>query len=229
VTRSTLRLCTILLLLASAWPAHAQDGDLAPALLEPPAAAQGYYFSLGVSGGALTVEDDGETLSPLGGYAGSLHIGQEIVRWMDLGIVLELGSAISDQRTGSLFSFGIEWTLRPVAAAFVRLGCGIGASGLSAAKNSDNDADAFGGVAAITLGYAWFPFREPRDSGGFSISPVLRVMAVQPLSEDAAYWTTAGFEVALWTGLPQRQLDLPLEDAFLGQQAPPLDKASSPP
>jgi hypothetical protein len=208
------------LLLAFAWPARAQDSDLPPALLERPAAAQGYYFSLGLSGGAVTVEDDGETLSPLGGYAGSLHIGQEILRWTDLGIVLELGSVSSDQRTGSLFSFGIEWTLRPVGDAFVRLGCGIGVNGLSAAKNSDNDADAFGGVAAITLGYAWFPFREARDSGGFSISPVLRVVAVQPLAEDAAYWTTAGFEVSFWTGLPKRQLDLPLEDAFPTQQRP---------
>lgn len=205
---------TIVLLLAFAWPAPAQTGDLPPALLEPPAAAQGYYVSLGLQGGILTAEDQGDTLTPLGGFAAALHIGQEIRSWMDLGIVLEFGSVISDQRTGSLASLGIEWTLRPVAKTFVRLGCGIGVNQLSAAMNSDNDADAFGGVAAITLGYAWFPFRRLRESGGFAISPVMRVMAVQPLAKDAAYWTTVGFEVAFWTGLPQRQLDLPLEDAF---------------
>ena len=135
--------------------------------------------------------------------------------------MLEFGSVISDQRTGSLASLGIEWTLRPVAKTFVRLGCGIGVNQLSAAKNSDNDADALGGLAAITLGYAWFPFRGMRESGGFSISPVIRVMAVQPFAKDAAYWTTAGFEVAFWTGLPQRQLDLPLEDAYPAQRPTP--------
>jgi hypothetical protein len=220
VTRSILGLGAVLSLLAFARPAHAQD-NLPRALLEPPAAAQGYYFSLGVHGGMLTVVDDGDSLNPLGGYAGSLHIGQEVLRWMDLGIVLELGSVISNQRTGSLFSFGIEWTLRPVAEVFVRLGGGLGVNALSAAKSSDDDADTFGGIAAITLGYAWFPFREARESGGFSISPVIRVIAVQPLAQDAAYWTTAGFEVAFWTGLPQRQLDLPLEDAFPAQRTAP--------
>jgi hypothetical protein len=210
-----------IVLLALAWPAHAQSGDLPPALLEPPAAAQGYYLSLGLHGGILATKDQGNTLTPLGGHAGALHIGQEVRPWMDLGIVLEFGSVVSEQRTGWLASFGMEWTLRPVAETFVRLGGGIGINQLSAAKNSDNDADASGAVAAVTLGYAWFPFRGLRDSGGFSISPVIRVMAVQPSAKDAAYWTTAGFEVAFWTGLPQRQLDLPLQDAFPAQPTPP--------
>ena len=206
------------LLLTSARPAQAQNGDLPPALLEPPAAAQGYYFSLGLSGGLLTVRDDGDTLKPFGGYAGALHIGQEVRHWMDLGIVFEFGSVVSDQRTGSLASFGVEWTVRPAEGTFVRLGCGFGLSQLSAAKDSDNDASALGGVAAITLGHSWFPFRGPRDSGGFSVSPVIRVMAVQPLADDAAYWTTVGLELAFWTGLPQRQLDLRLDEAFPAQR-----------
>jgi hypothetical protein len=226
VTRST-GFGTILFLLALAWPAHAHSGDLPPALLEPPAAAQGYYLSLGLHGGVLTAKDDGDTLTPLGGYAGALHIGQEVRPWMDLGLALEFGSVSSDQRTGWMGSLGMEWTLRPVAKTFVRLGCGIGISRLSAAENSDNKANASGGVAAITLGYAWFPFRGLRESGGFAISPVIRVMAVQPFAKDAAYWTTAGFEVAFWTGLPQRQLDLPLEDAFPAQRPNPAPTTST--
>jgi hypothetical protein len=219
--RSLPALGAFLLLLASAWPAHAQDGELPPALLEPPAAAQGYYFSLGLHGGALTVVDEGDTLKALGGFAGALHIGQEVLRWMDLGIVLEGGPVVSNRRSGSLYSLGIEWTLRPVAGLFVRLGCGIGANQLSAAKNSDNRASTFGGVAAITLGYAWFPFRKEHESGGFSISPVIRLMAVQPFAEDAALWTTAGFELAFWTGLPKHKLDMRLEDAFPVQRPMP--------
>jgi hypothetical protein len=209
------------LLLAVAGPTPARGGDLPPALLEPPAAAQGYYLSLGLQGGLLTVTDDGNTSKPLGGFAGALHVGQEVLRWMDLGIVLELGAVISDQRTGTLGSLGVEWTVRPAERTFVRLGGGIGVSQLSAPRNSDNDAEAFGAVAAITVGHSWFPFREARQSGGLSISPVIRLMAVQPFAEDAAYWTTAGFEVGFWTGLPKRQLDLPLEDAFPAQRTPP--------
>jgi hypothetical protein len=201
--------------------ARAEEGGFPPALLERPAAAQGYYYSLGVHGGALTPEDDGRTLSALGGYSVALHIGQEIRPWMNLGLVLEYGSVVSDRRTGTLYSFGVEWTLRPVAETFVRLGCGVGYNQLSAAKNSDNTANSSGAIAALTLGYSWFPFRGPRDSGGFSMSPVIRILAVQPLADSAAYWTTAGFEVAYWTGLPQRQLELRLEDAFPGQGSPP--------
>lgn len=218
MTRLTLVLGTLLLLLGHVLPARAQE--LPQAILEPPAASQGYYFSLGLHGGVLTVEDKGDTLKSLGGYAAALHIGQEVLRWMDLGIAIELGSVVSDERTGSLASLGIEWTLRPVGEAFVRLGCGFGVNQLSAPKNSDNDASAFGGIAAVTLGYAWFPFRELRDSGGFSLSPVLRLMTVQPFAEDAAYWAMAGFEVSFWTGLPQRQLELPLDEAFPAKGAP---------
>jgi hypothetical protein len=211
----------IALLLAVAWPTPARGGDLPPALLEPPAAAQGYYLSLGLQGGLLTVADDGDVLKPLGGLAAALHVGQQVLRWMDLGIVLELGSVISDQRTGTVASLGMEWTVRPAERTFVRLGGGIGVSQLSAPRNSDNDADAFGAVAAITVGHSWFPFRGARQSGGLAISPVIRLMAVQPFAQDAAYWTTAGFEVGFWTGLPRRQLDLPLEDAFPAAGTPP--------
>jgi hypothetical protein len=208
------------LLLTLVRPAVAEDGAFPPALLEPPAAAQGYYYSVGLHGGALTAKDEGHTLNALGGYAIALHIGQEVRPWMDLGLVFEFGSVVSDQRAGKLYSLGVEWTLRPVAQSFVRLGCGVGINQLSAAQDSDNKANSSGAVAALTLGYAWFPFRGPRDSGGFSMSPVIRIMAVQPLANDAAYWTTAGFEVAYWTGLPPRQLDLRLEEAFPGQPAP---------
>jgi hypothetical protein len=46
-------------------------------------------------------------------------------------------------------------------------------------------------------------------------------MAVQPFAKDAAYWTTAGFELAFWTGLPKHKLDMRLEDAFPAQRPMP--------
>jgi hypothetical protein len=202
-------------------PAHAQSGD-APKqgndatrpLLEVPRPAQGYYFSLGLHGAMANVRDDGDFVAPRGGFSGALHLGQSVTTWMDLGVALEVGALPFGNRTGLLASFGMDWTLHPWRESFARLGAGMGVSRLSAAPNSDNRASSFGSVLGLTLGYAWFPFAEPRQSGGFALSPVLRVSAVQAFGEDAAFWTMIGFEVTRWTGLPQRQLDLPLEHAF---------------
>jgi hypothetical protein len=199
---------------AQSGDARAQDEHAARPLLEVPRPAQGYYFSLGVHGALVSVRDDGDFVAPRGGFSGALHLGQSVTTWMDLGVALEVGALPFGSRTGYLASFGIDWTLHPWRESFVRLGVGVGVNQLSAAPNSDDSASSFGSVLGITLGYAWFPFAEPRQSGGFALSPVLRVSAAQPFGEDAAIWTMIGFEVTRWTGLPQRQLELPLEQAF---------------
>lgn len=199
---------------ALATPAYAEPDQAPRPLLEAPRPAQGYYYSLGLHGGMANVRDDGSFIDPLGGFSGALHLGQSVNTWTDLGLGLELGFNPAGDRTGQLVAFGIDWTVRPFLDAFARLNAGIGVSQVSAAADSDNRGNAFGSVLGITLGYAWFPWAAPRQSGGFAVTPVLRISTVEPFTEDAAFWTMLGFEITRWTGLPDEQLDLSLDEAF---------------
>jgi hypothetical protein len=209
-------ICLAVCGLASAAPLRAEPEQQRP-LLEAPRHDQGYYYALGVHGGMANVRDDGAFIDPLGGFSAALHLGQSVNTWTDLGLALELGFVPAGERTGSMYSFGIDWTLRPLGDAFARLSTAIGVSRVSAAADSDDTASAFGSVLGVTLGYAWFPWAAPRQSGGFAVTPVLRISTVQPFTDDAAFWTMVGFEITRWTGLPREQLDLSLDEAFPGK------------
>lgn len=209
-------LCITLVALSVALtaPAQAEPDQPQRPLLEAPRPAQGYYYTLGLHGGAASVRDEGAFIDSLGGFSATIQAGQSVTRWCDLGLALEAGFIPAGPRTGQLYAFGIDWTVRPFLDAFLRFSTAIGASSVSAAAGSDDTANSFGSVLGVTLGYAWFPWATSHQSGGFAISPVLRVNAVQPFNDDAAYWTMLGFELTRWTGLPAEKLELPLDKAF---------------
>lgn len=194
--------------------ASAQASEKAPTLLERPAPMQGYYLTVGLQGGLLYARDEGKSQQSLGGASLSLHLGQAVTTWMDLGVVLELGSVVAGDRSGGLVSFGFDWTIRPVRTLFFRVSPAIGFNQLSAVARSDNTANTFGTVVGLTMGYALFPFYKPKQSGGFAVSPVVHFSAVQPFNDSAAYWMLAGLEINWWSGLPREQLDVPLQEVF---------------
>jgi hypothetical protein len=193
---------------------QANDEPPAPALLERPAPMQGYYYSLGLHGGTMRARDEGRGIPPLSGMSLAFHLGQSVTTWMDLGLAVDLGFVLGSERTGTLGSFGIDWTLRPIKTLFFRVSPAIGVNQLSAVKNSDNSANIFGAALGLTVGYAWFPFYRPKESGGFALSPIVRLSSVQAFTDSAAYWVLGGLEITWWTGLPKRQLDLPLKDVY---------------
>ena len=215
---TTLRLSALACLLLYPLTTNAQEADQpeAPeaAPLEAPAPDQGYYVSLGVHFARLATLDDGEWVKGLNAAQGTLRLGQSLTPWFDLGLRIDYGRLLFEDRGGQLASLGLDVGLRPGGAWLLRLGVGMGAAGVGAAANSENDAGTFGALLALELGYSFFPFYEAGESGAFTITPILRLNSAQLGRDNAAYWASLGIEITLWMGRPRNQLKLSLEEAF---------------
>lgn len=206
--------------------AQQAGGQTPEVVLEPPAPDQGYAFTLGLHLLGARVIDDGDALPGLlSGGSLVLRQSQSITRFMDLGVSLEFGvSKGKSERTGSLFLFSLDWTLRPVSPLSVRLGTGLGLHQVTAPTNSENDAAAFGAAFSLSVGYALYPFYDRGESGSWAFTPVLQFKTLEPFGEDAVFFGGLGIEVTYWAGLPDNQLDLSLEEAFSHTSSPDPSK-----
>lgn len=191
------------------------EGESSAVELEAPRADQGYFLTLGLHGTGGIVFDDDDRLPIMKGSSFALRTGQSVNTWMDLGLAFEYGSLQGpDEREGYWFTFGLDWTVNLYRPLFLRLGAGLAVADVSAPVNSDNSAGAFGTNGALTLGYAFFPFHDDGESGGWALSPVLRLVSIQPFAESAAYIAGLGIELTYWSGFPDRQLDLDLNEVY---------------
>lgn len=213
--------CLLLLGVATTASAQTDVREDAEVALERPTADQGYYLSLGAHVGELAMFEDGDSKPGALGYALTLRLGQALTPYFDLGLRFDYGSLAFDDRGGTFGGVGLDAGLRPHGPWLLRFGVGLAANSLGAPVNSDDDASAFGAVAALELGYSIFPTYESGSSGSWALTPILRLVSIELATSDAAYWVMLGIEITRWTGLPRNQLDLTLEQAFpVSQDAP---------
>lgn len=213
--RRVMALCAALLCAPALVQAQEEAAEEKEVILERPGPDQGYYLTAGLNFATSNVVDEGDSLPTLLGWGLTIHVGQSVVSWMDLGLVIDIVRTSGDlERSSSLNGLGFEWSIRPYEPLIFRLGASFGIANTTAPTNSDNDGFAFGALVGVTAGYSFFPTHDPGETGSFAITPTVSFKGVQPFSSDSAYVTMVGVEFTWWSGLPNRMLDLSLEEAF---------------
>ncbi len=201
-------------LLTLAGPLAAQD-DPEEALLEPPAARQGYFlgggFGLAVNS---NFRDEAEDTGALTGSAGQGRIGQMVTPWLGFGLQFGGGSAANDAGFDTGFG-GLLLDTQIVPFGHLAVHLGIGAGGLSltdpAADPGTLDGTG-GGYFALGLSYDWFPFYEG-GSGGLSFTPNVQLQLL-PGQIFRSTIVTVSLDILWWTGLDTNKLDLPPDQGF---------------
>lgn len=190
-------------LLAGAGPAAAQE-------LSQPRQRQGYYVAGGMHAAVAYNRDRGDSLGPWGGYATTIRLGQLLTRRLGLGLQLDVGGTSGENRTASLMGLGVAGQLEVAPNLAVHAGIGLGVVSLDDPER-DETRGGYGAAYTVALTYDWFPGH--RRSGGWAITPGLRLRALPSDTVDA-FALLAGVELSYWTGLPRNQLALPDSEAY---------------
>jgi opacity protein-like surface antigen len=196
-------LLAALLVLGAAAAAHAQK-------LEEPRSRQGYYVAGGMHAALSFSNDEGEELGPWGGYGTTIRLGQMITNRLGLGMQIDVSGASGDGRTSSLMGFGVSGQAEIARNLAVHLGIGLGVVSVND-PDVDETSGGYGAAYSLALTYDWF--LGNRRTGGWAITPGIRLRAVPNETVDG-YAALAGLEISWWSGLPKHQLQLPDSEAY---------------
>ena len=190
------------------------EGRLQRVRLEKPKPAQGYYLSLGAySVGAMAFDEQRDTRAPTLGPGFSLGYGQALTPWLELGLGIGYVQTVGEPvDTLSLFRMGLDSRWHFTERWFANAGFGVSAGQGEDPEDAGVTRDRYGDVYHLGLGRNLY-LSSANQSGGWVLSPVLNaeIGPERPITT-AAVWL--GLEVSWWTGLPKRQLDLPLDEAY---------------
>ncbi len=199
----SIALVTLALVGGLAGTAAAQD-------LSAPRERQGYYVAGGLHAALSYNRDDGKAFGPWGGYGTTIRLGQLITPRLGLGLQIDVASATGEGSTASLTGIGVSGQVE--VARNLALHAGLGFGVLSLDKADDDDLQGgYGAAYSLGLTYDWFPTN--RRSGGWAVTPGIRVRAV-PSDTIDAFAVLAGVELSWWSGLPRNQLALPDAEAY---------------
>jgi hypothetical protein len=185
-------------------------------LLSAPAAKQGYYLAVAMHGVANANRADSVWLPTWPGWGVAIRLGQEIDERFGLALSLQLGMTNGKKREATLFGAGVEGQLTLADSLVLRAGVGLGGAGVSpndSGRDEEEISGRFGERYTVGFAYAFFPFYES-GSGGLAVNPVAQI-AVGPDSDFASVSIWVGVEVGWWLGLPNNQLALDPDEAFV--------------
>ncbi len=191
------------------------SGSVRATELVRPDLKQGYYFAL-IPVGEMVFVDSKNNYGPWASAGGQLRMGEELTRWMDLGISGGASVAKGDHLRLIHGHFGVEATIKPTRFLALGVLAGMGFADFSRLKSGmDAVTGRFGATYGFTVAYDFFPGQrhDPYRSGGLAITPVLGVH-LGPADVTAVYSMFLGLSITWWTGLPKNRLDLPVEEAF---------------
>jgi len=192
-----------IIFLSAARPAHAQE-------LEEPAARQGYWLGIGLSGGGAKMVEKGTSLGmyPANGF--SLRIGQLLTRRIGVGLTIDYARIKKEADAGALGNLAMEVSASVWRNLAVHGGAGFGFVTLTD-QNSDDKSIRGGAGTCLLAGasYDFFPWRN-RLTGGWAITPTINLRAM-PDGDVHAYAILAGVQVIRWSGLSKTMLALPDE------------------
>jgi hypothetical protein len=211
MSRSQLLLAPVVLLLASPALAQSSSADL----LEAPRHRQGYYLSVGTSGGTAHNWEDGDAIGFAPGYKWSVRAGELLTRRLGLGIAMESGKSQKDKIDMTLFGLGLEGSVGLTDQLALRLFLGFGVLQIDDKKDDKKELKgAYGAQYGLGVSYDFFPFQhKPYKSGGLALTPTLEVRGL-PEDSGSNISVFVGLEFAWWTGLPKHQLELPESEAY---------------
>ena len=133
-----------------------------------------------------------------------------LTRRLGLGLQIDVSGASGDGQTASIIGLGVAGQLE--VARNLALHAGIGLGILSIDDPAEDELrGGYGAAYTLALTYDWFP--GSRRSGGWAITPGVRLRAV-PSDTIDAFAVLAGLELSYWTGLPKNQLALPDSEAY---------------
>lgn len=178
--------------------------------LSEPRQRQGYYVAGGLHAALAYNRDDGDGLGPWTGYGTTIRVGQLLTRRLGLGMQIDVSGASGDGQTSSLVGLGLGGQVEIARNLALHAGIGFGVISLDDPAE-DEVQGGYGAAYSLAVTYDWFPGN--RRSGGWAITPGLRLRAVPSDTVDA-FAVLAGVEVSYWTGLPRNQLALPDSEAY---------------
>jgi len=178
--------------------------------LSEPRRRQGYYVAGGFHAAMSYNRDRGESFGPLNGYSTTLRLGQLLTRRLGIGIQLDVGGTSGEGRSAGLSGVGISGQAEILTNLAVHAGIGFGIISLD---DPERDETRGGYGAAYTLAFTYDWFLGNRRSGGWAITPGIRLRAVPSDTVDA-FAALAGIEISYWSGLPKNQLALPDSEAY---------------
>ena len=214
-----MRLALVAFALLIAWPsarsAAAQE-------LVSPEARQGYYVGGGLRSGMAAA--DGLNVGGLGAlthFGGWFRVGQKALPWLGLGLSFGGGNESNDDWRFGYGGLLVEADFEPFPALdlAIRVGTGVGGGGLSrqdpGLESDDDPGFAFGPLVSFGVSYEWFPLYQPGryDSGGLGLGAFVEGRFF-PGGDVTSGGGFIGLEFTYWTGLPDRKLVLPVEEAF---------------
>jgi opacity protein-like surface antigen len=178
--------------------------------LEEPRSRQGYYVAGGMHAALSFNNDEGEELGPWGGYGTTIRFGQMLTSRLGLGLQIDVSGASGDGRTASLMGFGLSGQAEIARNLALHLGLGLGVATLDN-PDEDETSGGYGAAYTVALTYDWF--LGDRRTGGWALTPGVRLRAVPSETVDA-FAALAGLEISWWSGLPKHQLALPDSEAY---------------
>jgi hypothetical protein len=179
-----------------------------------PNQVQGYYLGLNLQGSMHIYRNpDDQWSTPWFGGGGSLRAGQNIFRWLDIGIAGGATVVATDDWYALIGRLQLEAQLRPTESLFARIGVGAGGIDFTRTKkNKKKIIGQFGGAYSIGIGYDFFP-SDQHGSGGLAITPIVGVDFL-PGNEIVSISTWIGVEITWWSGLPKNRLILPETEVY---------------
>ncbi|HTE53038.1 MAG TPA: hypothetical protein VK698_19430 [Kofleriaceae bacterium] len=200
----------LLVTLAAAALVGALGGSAAAQVLSEPRQRQGYYVAGGFHAALSYNRDDGKGLGPWTGYGTTIRVGQLLTPRLGLGLQLDVSGASGDGATASLVGLGVAGQVEIARNLALHAGVGLGVISLDDPADDDLQGG-YGAAYTLALTYDWFPGN--RRSGGWAITPGVRLRAV-PSDTIDAFAVLAGIELSHWSGLPKNQLALPDSEAY---------------
>jgi hypothetical protein len=176
-----------------------------------PPRVDGPYFGVTATGTTSFVRvNDLETPRPFRGFGGSARVGQAVLPWMTIGLLLEGTLAYSShddarQRVGQ-GSLGVEFGFLPVPRTPLSLRAGFGIGGGAVREDGVRGRSGFGGpVFTGAIRYELFPWadrRRPRRGGGFSLGPEIGWIGATPAASGRPMSNTvyAGLAMLFYLG-----------------------------
>jgi len=212
-TRLPLASIALTMLLASG-PASAEEKSSAPpaAGLSKPSPRQGHYLALGIHlAGGLADDKARGRRGPAVGRGYTLRLGERITERFDVGIAF----AIASVGGAEPWSFG-RLTVHGQAYLsekwFLSAGFGFGGAGGEDPDDPDFARGSYGDVYTIGAGRNLY-LSNSHQSGGWILTPVV-TLEYNRDSEFANAAAFIGVELSHWWGVPKRQLDLSVEEAY---------------
>lgn len=178
--------------------------------LQEPRPRQGYFVAGGLHAAVAYNRDEGDGLGPWGGYGTTIRLGQMLTRRLGIGLTIDTAGSSGDGQTATLIGFGVAGQAEIARNLALHAGIGLGVVSIDDPAE-DELSGGYGAAYTLALTYDWFPGN--RRSGGWAITPGVRVRAV-PSSTVDSFSALVGVEISYWTGLPRNQLALPDSEAY---------------